>query len=147
MAARTVLVADEDLGTARLVARVLAGRAYAQAYQVFAATHGTEMWPLLDGLPPPALIVVELVLPGINGWEVIRRLRGRFHESITETPRDCRIIVVSARADEETVRFVRHLGADAFLRKPISPVSLTRVIDAALGGERSTGQRVARISA
>lgn len=148
MAARSVLVVDEDPSTARSVARVLAGREYAAGYRLLAAMDGTEVWPLLDQQPPPILILVELLLPGMNGWEVIRRFRGRFHESVVDTPRDCRIVAISARADEETVRFVRHLGADAFLRKPVSPISLARAIDAALGEKsHAARQRRPRMSA
>jgi DNA-binding response OmpR family regulator len=133
VAAGRVLVVDEDPGTSCRFARALEEH----GYEVLVAEDGPAMWPLLE-LRPAKLVVVELVMAAMNGWEVIRRLRARFRETISELPSDCKIIAVSARADEETVAFVRRLGADMFLAKPVSPVALVHAVDALLSSSEQT---------
>jgi CheY-like chemotaxis protein len=127
VAVPTVLVVDDDPVTARVFARVLEEH----GYHALTAADGTEIWPILERCTI-ALVVVELQMPGMNGWEVIRRLRPRFHFELPPPSSACKILVASARADEETVAFVRHLGADAFLRKPLTPITLIRTVDSLL---------------
>ena len=128
MAALSVLVVDEDPRTSHLVSGLLADHGCADRYEILAARDGIDARPLLEGRAPAALVVVELLLPGINGWEVIRRLRGRFCETIPEVPAECKILAVSARSDKETVEFVCRLGADLFIPKPISPIAMLRAL-------------------
>jgi CheY-like chemotaxis protein len=123
----TVLVVDDDPVTARVFARVLEEH----GYHASTAADGTEIWPVLEQVTI-ALVVVELQMPGMNGWEVIRRLRPRFRFELPPAPSACKIVATSARADGETVAFVRHLGADAFLRKPVTPIALIRTVDSLL---------------
>jgi two-component system OmpR family response regulator len=127
VAVPTVLVVDDDPVTARVFARVLEEH----GYHALTAADGTEIWPLLEQVTI-ALVVVELQMPGMNGWEVIRRLRPRFRFELPPGSASCKIVVASARADEETVAFVRHLGADVFLRKPVTPIALIRTVDSLL---------------
>ncbi len=74
-----------------------------------------------------AVVVLDLKLPGMNGFEVVRRLRSRF-----EAPRllwEPRIVVVTYRREPELETFVLRLGADAFLRKPVAPRRLIRTVE------------------
>jgi two-component system OmpR family response regulator len=123
----TVLVVDDDPVTARVFARVLGEH----GYHASTAADGTEIWPVLEQATI-ALVVVELQMPGMNGWEVIRRLRPRFRFELPPASSVCKIVAISARADDETVAFVRHLGADAVLRKPVTPIALIRTVDSLL---------------
>lgn len=59
----------------------------------------------------PDLILLDLMMPGINGWEVCRTIR-RF----SQIP----IIIVSAVANKEEIRDALSAGANVFLEKPIS---------------------------
>ncbi len=75
---------------------------------------------------PPALILLDLMLPRLSGWEVARRLR--------QSPRTSSvpIIAVSALSRSQEREAALHAGCDAYLTKPFTPDDLTRVMRAAL---------------
>ncbi len=75
---------------------------------------------------PPALILLDLMLPRLSGWEVARRLR--------QSPRTSSvpIIAVSALSRSQEREAAMHAGCDAYLTKPFTPDDLTRVMRAAL---------------
>ena len=74
----------------------------------------------------PALILLDLMLPRLSGWEVARRLR--------QNPRTAAIpiIAVSALSRPQEREAALHAGCDAYLTKPFTPDDLTRVATAAL---------------
>jgi len=78
---------------------------------------------------PPALILLDLMLPNVSGWEVTRRLR--------EDPRTraVPIIAVSALARIQEREAALHAGCDAYLTKPFTPDDLTRLISATMMSE------------
>jgi signal transduction histidine kinase/CheY-like chemotaxis protein len=78
---------------------------------------------------PPALILLDLMLPQVSGWEVTRRLR--------EDPRTraVPIIAVSALARTQEREAALHAGCDAYLTKPFTPDELTRLISATMMSE------------
>ena len=75
------------------------------------------------------LIIADLQMPRMNGWELLRRLRGRWVSDLTLGQRRPRIVVVSGRTEHEVDRFARHLGADAFLSKPIDRRTLFHTVN------------------
>jgi len=77
----------------------------------------------------PDLIVLDLMLPGMNGWEVCKTLR---RES------DVPIIMLTARAEEADQVLGLELGADDYVIKPFSPRALTARVRAML--RRTQGQ-------
>jgi DNA-binding NarL/FixJ family response regulator len=108
-----VLVIDHDLVTCGLVETV-SGRI---GYEVRAAWDGEEALQFLSG-EPPALAVVEVELPRLNGLAVLRELHSAFGE-------DLPVILTSAEritAHDRTAGLL--LGADAYLVKPLDPAEL-----------------------
>jgi DNA-binding response OmpR family regulator len=77
----------------------------------------------------PDLIVLDIMLPGMDGWEVCRRLRGE-----TDVP----IIMLTARAEESDQIVGLELGADDYVTKPFSPRALVARVRAVL--RRAQGQ-------
>lgn len=71
----------------------------------------------------PALILVDMMMPGMSGSEVIRTLRA---DSVTK---DVPMLVLSAYDDEALIEEARAAGADDYLPKTISPTDLIQVID------------------
>ena len=71
----------------------------------------------------PEVIVLDLRMPGLDGLEVLRRIR-RDHPSI-------QVIVVTGHGDEEDEREVRRLGAFDYLQKPVAINKLAERINAA----------------
>lgn len=71
----------------------------------------------------PALILVDMMMPGMSGSEVIRTLRA---DPVTK---DVPMLVLSAYDDEALIEEARAAGADDYLPKTISPTDLIQVID------------------
>ena len=80
----------------------------------------------LDALDPPALILLDLMLPGMSGMELCRRLRRE--PATRRTP----IIMVTARASELDVATGLDLGADDYVTKPFSVRELVARVRAVL---------------
>jgi len=118
-----VLVADDDEDILSLVAYVLE----AAGYGVVAAHDGEEALQLaLDRRP--AVAVLDVMMPQLDGLEVTRRLRAT--EGLEELP----IILLTARVADSDVQDGFGAGATAYLRKPFSPHDLRQQVAAALGG-------------
>ena len=75
---------------------------------------------------PPALILLDLMLPSLSGWEVARRLRQN------QRTKDVPIIAVSALARPQERESALHAGCDGYLSKPFSPDDMARLIAATL---------------
>jgi DNA-binding response OmpR family regulator len=100
-----------------------------EGYEVDIARDG-ESALALAALRPPDLVVLDLMLPGIDGYEVCRRLRESPATAAT------RIVVVTARGREaERVRGLEE-GADAYVTKPFSTRELIATVGRFLGRHR-----------
>jgi two-component system alkaline phosphatase synthesis response regulator PhoP len=125
MAGKRVLVVDDDVKTVELVKLYL----NRDGYRVLTAYDGTEALRLArEGHPD--LIVLDLMLPGIDGLEICRTLRG---ES------DVPIIMLTARTTEQDRLTGLDLGADDYVPKPFSPKELAARVRAVL--RRLPGER------
>jgi CheY-like chemotaxis protein len=78
---------------------------------------------------PPALILLDLMLPSLSGWEVARRLRQN------QRTKDVPIIAVSALARPQEREAALHAGCEGYLSKPFSPDDMARLIAATMGRE------------
>jgi len=94
-------------------------------YEALCFTTGEKVL-LAAGLAPPALIVLDLMLPGIDGLEVCRLLK---QEAGT---RDIPIVIVTARGEEKDIITGLENGADDYLTKPFSPKILVARVRAVL---------------
>ncbi|MDP3880406.1 MAG: response regulator transcription factor [Dehalococcoidales bacterium] len=125
MAGKRVLVVDDDSKTVELVKLYL----NRDGYRVLTAYDGIEALRLArEGHPD--LIVLDLMLPGMDGLEVCRTLRG---ES------DVPIIMLTARTTDEDKLTGLGLGADDYVTKPFSPRELAARVRAVL--RRLPGER------
>ena len=114
-----ILVVDDD---AKTVASV---RLYLEhaGCEVVSAADGREALVRAEAAPKPDLIVLDLMLPGLDGFEVCRRLR-----EISDVP----IIMLTARSTEEDRLEGLDLGADDYVIKPFSPRELAARVRAVL---------------
>ena len=119
---KSVLIVDEDVN-ARIIAETLLRT---RGLRVHAAMDGVEACEIVrrEG---PAVVVLDLGVPGMNGFEVIRSLRARFE--ILPPAVQPRIVAVSDRTDPDVGRFALRLGADAFLHKPTAPQRLISTVE------------------
>jgi DNA-binding response OmpR family regulator len=67
---------------------------------------------------PPDLVILDVGLPGMDGWEVLSHIRA------DERTRNVTVLVLTAHAQEETREKADRDGADAFLTKPFRPNEL-----------------------
>jgi two-component system, OmpR family, response regulator ResD len=116
----SVLVVDDEPTIAEVVSRYLA-RA---GYDVRTAGDGKHALRMVSDSRPD-LVVLDLMLPGLNGLEVMRRVR--------ELDRDRVAIILLTAKGEESDRVVGlRLGADDYIVKPFSPSELVARVDAVL---------------
>ena len=117
-----VLVADDDPDILDLVRY----RLERSGYQVATATDGAEAVRLAGELSP-ALAVLDVMMPSLDGLEATRRLRG--------DPATARIpvILLTAKAQDADVQEGFLAGADDYIRKPFSPRELSARVQAVLG--------------
>jgi DNA-binding response OmpR family regulator len=116
----SVLVVDDEPTIAEVVARYLE-RA---GYRTRIASDGAQALELVASQRPD-LVVLDLMLPGIDGLEVMRRLRQADGERIG-------LILLTAKGEESDRVIGLRLGADDYVVKPFSPVELVARVDAVL---------------
>jgi DNA-binding response OmpR family regulator len=126
---KTVLVVDDDVKTVELV-KVYLNR---DGYRVLTAYDGVEALRVARESNPD-LVVLDLMLPDVDGLEVCRTLR---HES------DVPIIMLTARTTDQDKLTGLDSGADDYVTKPFSPKELAarvRAVLRRLPGERGPAQ-------
>jgi type II secretory ATPase GspE/PulE/Tfp pilus assembly ATPase PilB-like protein/CheY-like chemotaxis protein len=122
--ATILLVDDED--QLRRVMRDLLER---EGYAVAEARDGVQALDEVDRHAPD-VIVLDLNLPGLDGYTVLSQLRSRQHT------REIPVIVLTAKGDEDNEVRVFELGADDFLTKPFRARALSARLEALLGRRR-----------
>jgi len=113
-----LLLVDDDDDLSRVLTRAL-DRA---GFLVHRARTGSEALALVPHLAALDAAVVDLVLPGAGGLEVVRRVRSAF-------PR-CRIVAITGLAEPAMEQAFRAAGADAFLPKPVELPQLVAAVTA-----------------
>jgi len=122
--AKVLLVDDED--SLRKVMRDLLER---EGYVVTEARDGVQALDQVDRVGPD-IIVLDLNLPGLDGYGVLSHLRSR--PATANIP----VIVLTAKGDEDNEVRVFELGADDFLTKPFRARALSARLEAVLGRRR-----------
>jgi two-component system, cell cycle response regulator len=105
---RDVLVAEDD----PMFRKILQNWLQSWDYKVIVATDGTEAWSILQQERPPDLLILDWVMPGIDGMELCRRIRER------QSPSYQYILVVTANDARQDVVRGLEAGADDYLTKP-----------------------------
>ncbi|MBF0611198.1 MAG: response regulator [Magnetococcales bacterium] len=113
----TILIIDDDATSVRSLAEILS-----QSYKVQVATSGEKGLTIARGTPKPDLILLDVMMPGMDGYEVCGQLKK------DEATRHIPVIFVTARDDTEAETKGISLGAVDFLSKPLkSQVALARI--------------------
>ena len=130
----TILVIEDDKDIVELVRYNLER----EGFRVLDAADGEQGLTAVTRHKPD-LVLLDLMLPGVDGLEVCRRIRA--HEELRGTP----VVILTAKGEESDVVIGLELGADDYLAKPFSPRELVarlkavlrRAIRAEEEGERS----------
>jgi pilus assembly protein CpaE len=134
MAGENILVVDDDPDSARLIILVLRR----VGYQVKSAADGGSALSLIEE-EPPDLVVLDVMMPDMDGFEVTRRLRANPRTEAMP------ILMFTAKARGEDVAEGLEAGADDYLTKPVRPADLLRRVSDLLKarGEGTPSQPVA----
>jgi two-component system aerobic respiration control protein ArcA len=118
---RTILVIEDDETMRRALARIFE----ADGHIVKAAADGTQLSTVLDDQPID-LIILDIGLPWINGFELARLLKE--HKDLKEIP----LVFVSAKTSELDVKRGFEVGADDYIKKPFNIDQMKQSIDTLL---------------
>ncbi len=115
---QTILVVDDEPEIVRFV------RAYLEdaGYRVVTANDGQQAL-FVARHEKPDLVILDLLMPGMDGWDFIRRYRRE---------RDTPVIMLTARVEETDQVVGLELGADDYVTKPFSPRALVARVRAVL---------------
>lgn len=119
-----ILVVDDESRMRKLVKDFLT----MQNYEVIEASDGNEAVNIFFNDQDIALIILDIMMPNMDGWQVCREIRG-----YSKVP----IIMLTARSDERDELQGFELGVDEYISKPFSPKILVARVQAIL---RRTGQ-------
>ena len=111
-----ILAVDDDVTTRTLIAGVLAK----QGFDVVACSGGSEMWTAL-GQKQPAVILLDIEMPGDDGLTLTEELRARYGYGVA-------IVMLSGRDDQSAKAMAYDVGADDYLTKPCDWPRLIEVI-------------------
>lgn len=118
-----VLFVDEDVDICALVARLLGE----EGFDVELANNRTEIVARLRRLPLPDLVLLDVHMPDVNGFDILQRLKT--HPSLKAVP----VIMLTAEATREGVMRGLAGGADGYITKPFTREKLVRGVKAVLG--------------
>lgn len=113
-----ILVVDDDLNIRQLLQITL----QVEGYDVVQAEDGDKALKVLER-ENVDLLLLDLMLPGIDGWQVCRKVR-----ETSEVP----VIMLTAKEDEVDIVLGLKLGADDYITKPFSPRELVARVEAVL---------------
>ena len=111
-----ILVVDDD----QVIQQLLKVNLELEGYAVEIASDGEEALALYDGFQPN-LVLLDIMMPKLDGWEVARRLK-------TEQERPVPIVLLSARAQDADVQKGTDLGVAAYVTKPFDPIQLLDLV-------------------
>jgi CheY-like chemotaxis protein len=119
---KKILIVDDE----QLTRAVLQHNVILAGYDVIVASNGREAMQKIQEVTPD-LIVVDLVMPDMNGFEMLRRIRS--NKETMQTP----VIVVSALQSQTDIEEAKASGADIYLTKPIKPEEFIKHVKKYLG--------------
>ena len=126
---KTVLVVDDNMGTRALIQIALERL----GYRTLVAVDGISGLAVYKRCQPEiGLVLVDAVMPGMNGAELFRTLR--------ECNPRVKCLMISGYAASLEIETLKDEGILGFIRKPFSPKTLAKHVKAALGGDSSFTQ-------
>lgn len=122
-----ILVVDDESRMRKLVRDFLVKK----GYEVLEAGDGEEALDLFYADTKIALIILDVMMPKMNGWEVCKEIR-----QTSKVP----IIMLTAKCDESDELIGFELGVDEYVTKPFSPKILVARVEAILRRTNAIGQ-------
>ncbi len=125
MSAKTILVVDDSPTALKITSETLSE----QGFNVLSASDGEEALEIATKMHPD-LIVLDIILPKKNGFQVCRQLKTESASS------DIKILMLSSKNQASDRFWGQKQGADAYITKPFDDEELLAAIEALLKGEK-----------
>lgn len=122
-----VLVVDDD----EVIRQLIAVNLSLEGFQVETATDGQDCLDRVESVHPD-VITLDVMMPRLDGWMTATKLRA------DEGTSHIKIMMVTARAQEEDKKRGLRIGVDAYLTKPFDPAELIQVVRDLALATRST---------
>lgn len=110
----TALVAEDDEQLAYILRFILER----EGFEVQAAPDGRTAKELIATLPPPAIVLLDVMLPHVNGYELLAQLRAKADWAAVP------VIMLTARSQEQDIVRGLEAGANDYMVKPFKPEEL-----------------------
>ena len=124
MKKRKILLIDDDIMFQAIVISLLSDE-----YSILPSQSGIDALEILANHVPD-LILLDIILPGIDGWEIFHRIKG------IAILHDVPIVFISTMSKEEGLEHAKQVGAMGYIVKPINKVDITNAIEKVLAGEK-----------
>jgi DNA-binding response OmpR family regulator len=110
----TAVVVEDD----QIIVTLLEHMLSRQGFLVRVAHDGRQATDFIDTLPPPTLVLLDVMLPYVDGFELIKKIRG--HATWNEVP----VIMLTSKSQEQNIVRALDYGASDYLVKPFRPGEL-----------------------
>jgi DNA-binding response OmpR family regulator len=114
MAKPRILIVEDDPRIAYLVGYLL----QREGYETETAADGKTAVERVEQGPPPSLVLLDIMLPYVDGFQILERLRA------SESWKDVPVVLLSAKNQERDVVRALELGASDYVQKPFQPREL-----------------------
>jgi len=115
---KTILVVDDEPSNIDVIKNVLQSD-----YKIKAAINGEKALMVAAKSPAPDLILLDIMMPGIDGYQVCRELK------TNSATRHIPVVFLSAKVSPDQQRQGLELGAVAYITKPLDPQTLIDTVD------------------
>jgi len=119
-----VLIVDDDESVALLIEKAL----HTFGLQTRIALNRGQIVEALNEKPPPHLVLLDIMMPDANGFDVLNRIR--HHPALEKLP----VLLVTALGERKDITRGLMLGADGYITKPVPPSVLLQAIETVIGG-------------
>ena len=119
---KTVLVVDDEEALRTLAAKLIERR----GHKVLTAASGNEALDLFADGAKIDLVVLDVMMPGLDGLQTLEALRERGHNQLP-------VLLLTAQSGDDDIIGGYRRGADCYLTKPLKPAALLNVVDYLIG--------------
>ncbi|TFG60680.1 MAG: response regulator [Spirochaetales bacterium] len=114
---RKILIVDDTPANLKTLAAILK-----QDYQIIIAKSGEEALEILSSQALPHLVLLDVVMPGLDGYDVCTRLKS------SRKTKEIPVIFLTGRTDAEDKKKGLDMGAAAFITKPFDALTVTQIV-------------------
>ena len=121
MTKKIILIVDDSADNIQLISGILR-----EQYKVKAATRGDKALTIAQKIPPPDFILLDVVMPEMDGYEVCQQLKN--NSDTMNIP----VVFITGNVSDEEQQKGLDLGAEAYLGKPVDASKLLAIIERVL---------------